>query len=373
MIEVKPVQNKKELKQFIDFPHALYAGDECYVPELYMAQKDLLNKKSNPFFDHSEAEFYLAFKDGNIVGRIAAIKNNNFIEYTGQKAGKFGFFDVIEDFDVAKALLDQAVEWIKDKGLNQMTGPENYSTNDTCGTLIEGYDTPPAIMTTYNKNYYQEYLEKFGMEKDMDLLSYIIYTKDVPDKLLRLSTRILDRLNEKGITIRKANLSNYAEEVDNLFKIYNAAWEKNWGFVPMTEAEFKHATKDMKQILDPDFILIAEHDGKPIGFSLSIPDMNVPFKTLKKGRLLPFGIFKLLYNKRKINRVRVITLGILENYRKLGIDAYFYMKAFEEAKNKNMLYGEASWILENNEMMNKAIMKINGSVYKKHRLFKKAI
>jgi GNAT superfamily N-acetyltransferase len=195
----------------------------------------------------------------------------------------------------------------------------------------------------------------------------------VPEKLLRLSSRILERLNNKGITVRKVNLSDFTNEIDKLFHIYNSAWEKNWGFVPMTEAEFKHAAKDMKQIIDPDFVLIAEHDGKPIGFSLTVPDLNVPLKKLKKGRLLPFGIFKFLYYKRKIDRVRVVTLGILEDYRKLGIDAYFYMKAFEEAKNKKMLYGEASWILENNEMMNRAIKNINGAVYKKHRLYKKAI
>lgn len=373
MIEVRKVQTKKDLKGFIDFPHDLYKSDENYVPALYLDQKELLDRKKHPFFQHSEAEFFLAYQDNKIVGRIAAIKNNNYIEYAEDQAGKFGFFDCIEEYTVAEALLNQAVAWIKEKGLSKVTGPENYSTNETCGTLVDGFDRPPTIMMTYNKPYYQEFIEKFGFEKDMDLLSYIIYTKDVPDKLFRLSSTILERLNRKGITIRKARLNEFDQEIDKVFKVYNSAWEKNWGFVPMTEAEFKHSAKDMKMILDPDFLLIAEHEGEPIGFSLSIPDMNVPLKKLKKGRLLPFGIFKLLYHKRKIDRVRVITLGILENYRKLGIDAYFYMKAFEEAKNKNMLYGEASWILENNEMMNRAIENINGTVYKTHRLYKKAI
>jgi len=373
MIEIKKVQDKKDLKKFIDFPHELYANDVNYVPELYLAQKDLLDKNNHPFFKHSEADFFLAYKDNAIVGRIAAIKNNNYLEYTGDQSGKFGFFDVIEEYEIAEALLDSASDWIRERGLQKLTGPENYSTNDTCGTLIDGFDSSPTIMMPYNKPYYQEYLEKYGFEKDMDLLSYIIYTKDVPDKLIRLSSKILERLNSKGITIRKINLKNFNEEIDKLIQIYNSAWEKNWGFVPMTNEEFKHAAKDMKQIVDPDFVLIAEHEGKPIGFSLSIPDMNVPLKELKRGRLLPFGLFKLLYYKRKINRVRVVTLGLIEGYRKMGIDAYFYMKAFEEAKRKGMLYGEASWILENNEMMNKAIENINGEVYKKHRLFKKAI
>lgn len=373
MIEIVKVQNKKDLKRFIDFPHDLYEHDECYVPELYLAQKDLLDKKHHPFFIHSEADFFLAYKDGQIAGRIAAIKNNNYIDFTKHKAGYFGFFDVIEDFDVAEVLLDRAVTWIKKRGLNALLGPGNYSTNETCGTLVDGFDTPPTVMMTYNKPYYNDFLEQYGLEKDMDLLSYIIYTKDVPEKLTRLSGRILERLNSKGITIRPANMKKFDEDVDKVISVYNAAWEANWGFVPMTDAEFKHAAKDMKQILDPDFLLIAEKNGDPIGFSLSIPDMNVVFRKLKRGRLLPFGIFKLLYHKNKIDRVRIVTLGIVEEYRKLGIDAYFYMKAFEEAKHKKMLYGEASWILENNELMNKALININGTVYKKHRLYKKAV
>ncbi|UXP32893.1 hypothetical protein N6H18_02845 [Reichenbachiella agarivorans] len=373
MISIKQVSNKKDLKKFIDFPHELYANDEHYVPELYMAQADMLNKSTFPFFQHSEAEFFLAYQDDKIVGRIAAIKNNNYIEYTNKQVGQFGFFDTIDDYEVAKALLDTVKNWIAQHGLNQITGPYNYSTNETCGTLIEGFDSPPTLMMTYNKPYYADFMDRYGFEKDMDLLSYIVYTKDVPEKLTRMSNLLFERLNSKGITIRKANLSKFKEEVDKLYQIYNSAWEKNWGFVPMTEAEFKHSAKDMKMIVDPDFLLIAEAEGKPIAFSLSLPDLNMPLKHLKRGRLLPFGLFKLLYYKRKINRVRVITLGIVEQYRKLGIDAYFYAKAFEEAKNKKMLFGEASWILENNEMMNRAITNINGKVYKKHRLYKKAI
>ncbi len=372
MIEIKQVQNKKDLTKFIDFPHDLYEGDENYVPELFLAQEDILSKK-HPFFQHSEADLFLAYRGGEIVGRIAAIKNNNYIEYTGDHTGSFGFFDVIEDYEVAKELFDVATKWVKDKGLNKLTGPLNYSTNDTCGTLIEGYDSPPTVMMTYNKPYYGDFIEQYGFEKDMDLLSYKIMTKDVPDKLINMAPKILERLNSKGITIRKPNMKKFKEEVDTIFNVYNEAWEKNWGFVPMTLEEFRHAAKDMKQVLDPDFLLIAEHEGKPIGFALSIPDMNVPLKHLKKGRLLPFGIFKLLYYKKNIDRVRVVTLGIVEGYRKLGIDAYFYTKAFEEARNKKLLFGEASWILENNEMMNKALININGQVYKKHRLYKKAI
>jgi GNAT superfamily N-acetyltransferase len=372
MIAIKQTQNKKDLTKFIDFPHDLYNGDENYVPELFIAQEDLLSKK-HPFFHHSEADYFLAYMDNKIVGRIAAIKNNNYIDYTGDQAGSFGFFDVIQDYELAKALFDRVVEWLKERGLTKILGPHNFSTNETCGVLIEGFDSPPTVMMPYNKPYYSEFLDRYGFEKEMDLLSYKILTKDVPQKLLNMVPKILERFNSKGITIRKPNMKRFDQEVNTIIKIYNAAWEKNWGFVPMTDEEFKHAAKDMKRILDPDFLLIAEHQGQPIGFSLSIPDMNVPLKHLKNGRLLPFGIFKLLHYKKNIDRVRVVTLGIVEGYRKMGIDAYFYAKAFEEAKKKKMLFGEASWILENNEIMNKALKNINGHVYKKHRLYKKFI
>ena len=373
MIEIQKVDNKKDLKRFIDFPHNLYAQDDNYVPELFIAQKDLLNKKNHPFFKHSDADFFIALQDRKVVGRIAAIQNNNFNAYTDRKVGHFGFFESIENFEVTKALLDTAVEWTKERGLTDILGPTNYSTNETCGTLVEGFEMSPTLMMTYNPPYYDEFIKKYGFIKDMDLLSYWIKTEDLPEKLTRLSSKILERLNNKGITIRKPNMKDFSSEIKRVFKVYNKAWEKNWGFVPFTEEEFQHTANDMKLALDPDFLLIAEHDGEPIGFSLSLPDMNQAFKKVKRGRLLPFGIFKLLYQKRKINRMRVLTLGIVEKYRKLGIDAYFYMKAFEECERKGYTGGEASWILENNEMMNKALLNINGEVYKKHRMYTKTI
>ena len=373
MVEIQAVTSKKDMKSFIDFPHDLYEGDSNYVPELFLAQKDLLNQKAHPFFDHSEAQLFLARKEGKVVGRIAAINNKNFNEYTEDSMGHFGFFEVTEDYQVAEALLDKVVAWVKNKGLDKIQGPCNYSTNETCGTLIEGFDGPPTIMMPYNRPYYQEFVEKYGFEKDMDLLSYKIMTNDLPDKLPRVTPKLLERLNGKGITIRKANMKKFSEDVDKVLTVYNTAWEKNWGFVPMTEKEFKHVANDMKQILDPDFLLIAEHDGEPIGFSLALPDINIAFKQVKRGRLLPLGIFKLLYYKNKVNRVRVLTLGIVEEYRRLGIDAYFYLKTFEECAKKGYPYGEASWILETNDMMNRAIQNLNGKVYRKHRIYKMAV
>ena len=373
MVEILKVDNKKDVERFIDFPHDLYADDPNYVPELKLAQRGLLDKAKHPFFKHSDADFFLAMDNGKILGRVAAIRNNNYVKFTQKNIGFFGFFEAVDNYEVARSLLDTACKWVKEQGFDHIMGPENYSTNETCGTLIEGFDSPPVIMMTYNKPYYAEFLEKYGFGKEMDLLAYQFIHKNRPEKLDRLSKLVLERLNNQGITIRKIDLKKFDEEVDSIQKVYNAAWEKNWGFVPMTYEEIKYTAKDLKSIIDPDFVLLAEHEGEIVGYSLIIPDFNQVLIKLKRGRLFPWGIFKLLYYKNKINGVRIITLGLLEKYRKLGIDAYFYTQVFEEGLKKGMIKGEASWILENNEMMNRAILNTNGTLYKKYRIYKKAL
>jgi len=373
MITVKKVTTSNDLSDFIDFPHHLYKNDSNYVPELFIAQRDLLNSKKHPFFKHSKLDLFLAKKDSTVVGRIAAVRNNNHINYTNSKDGFFGFFDVINDYAVAEKLLDTASAWTKNEGLTSIIGPTNFSTNETCGLLVDGFNTPPVVMMTYNKAYYPEYVEKYGFKKKMDLIAYNLNTNDLSDRTVQLLNRLEDRLKVKGITIRTANMKDFSKEVEKIKTVYNSAWDKNLGFVPMTDDEFNFMAKDMKMILDPDFCYIAEHNGKAVGFSLSIPDMNQVFIKIKKGRLLPTGIFKLLLNKGKINKVRVITLGVVEGYRKMGIEACFYARNILTAKKKNISSAEASWILENNEMMNKAMLNINAEPYKRYRMYELAL
>ncbi len=369
MIEIKKVDSKNDLKKFIDFPHDLYANDPNYVPELYISQKDLLSKK-HPFFKHSKADLFLALKGKEIVGRIAAIRNNNYIDYTGNEIGFFGFLEFINDKEVSRALLNHVTEWVKNEGLKGLMGPENYSTNETCGTLISGFDSPPMIMMPYNQSYYPEHLEDFGFSKAMDLLAYRFNPDGFTERLKRMALLIEERLNKQGITIRKFDIKNFNEEIAKIKSVYNSAWEKNWGFVPMTDEEFAHSAKDLKQIVDPDLLLIAEQDGRAIGFSLTLPNLNEILIKIKRGRLLPFGLFKILTGKKNIKGARIITLGIIDRYRKMGIDAYFYYKVYKEGIGKGMNVGESSWILENNEMMNRAVVNVNGELYKKYRLYK---
>ncbi len=368
-ISIQRAETPKSIRQFINFPHKLYEGNPNYVPELYITQKKLFDKKLNPFFRHSEAEFFLAFKDGAIAGRIAVIKNGKYLEVSDERNAFFGFFDVIEDYDVAEKLLKTALSWAKGKYFSSIQGPVNFSTNDTCGLLVDGYDSPPAIMMTYHTSYHKDFLERFGFRKKMDLLAYCIRPETSDEKVVRVRGLLEERLKKRGISIRNLNLKNFRNEVKQIREIYNAAWEKNWGFVPMTNEEFDFAAGDMKSIVDTDFAYIAEHNGKAIGFSLTIPNLNEVFIKMQRGRLFPTGIFKLLYYKNKVKSARILTLGVMKEYRNSGIDACFYARNIETARRKGIRWAEASWILENNELMNRALVNIGGEVYKKYRIF----
>lgn len=364
------VNSKKLKKRFIDFPHDLYADDPNYVPEIYVGQEETMSPKKNPFFKHSKVQLFLAVDDRQkILGRIAAIRNNNYNEYINVSVGFFGFFDVVNDYKVAKSLLDKAIEWVKNEKLDAILGPTNFSTNDTAGLLVEGFDDPPVIMMTYNKPYYMDFLESYGFKKKTDLLAYLLTKDKISMKSVKIAEMLEERLKRKGIHIRSVNLKRFKEEAQQINSVYKQAWEKNWGFVPASDEEFAHTAEGMKMILDPDFALVAEKDGKMIGFAIALPDINEIMRTVKKGRLLPFGLFKLLWYKNKVKKIRIPILGVLEEYRKAGIEAIFYSRIISSGLKKGMTSAEASWILEDNEMMNKGLLNMNAEVYKRYRIY----
>ncbi len=373
MITIKQVATKAELAAFIDFPHSLFEGDKNYVPELHIAQRDVLTPGKHPFHDHSTIQCFLAYQDGKIRGRIAAIQNNNHNSFGNKKDGFFGFLDLYNDAAVAEKLITEAKNWLISKGLNTMIGPVNPTTNDPSGLLVEGFDSPPVAMMTYNKPYYLDLLTANGFIKKFDLLAYDLPTQTVDKRTIQLKEALRKRFEDRNIIVRNINLKDFANEVQKILSVYNSAWQANTGFVPMTDDEFKYLAKDLKMILDKDFCLLAEKEGKVIGFALAIPDINQVQIKIKRGRLLPFGIFKLLLGLKKINYVRVIALGVNEEYRKVGVEAYFYAEIIQKAIDKKITGGEASWILENNEMMNKGLRNLKATAYKRYRIFEKEI
>ena len=370
IIEVK---TKRDKKRFIDFPHDLYSADPNYVPEIYIGQKELLSEKKNPFFRHSKVQLYLAIQDDKIVGRIAAIRNNEYNRFANANVGYFGLFDVIDDYEVARELLDTVDAWVKNEKLDAIMGPANFSTNDTAGLLVDGFDSPPVVMMTYNKPYYVTFIERYGFTKQMDLLAYHVTQDSVNRKSVRIANLLAERLSKKGIEVRNVDMKNFKKEVNTIREIYKSAWDKNWGFVPPPYAEFNHLTEGMKMVIDPDFALIAEHHGKAVAFALAVPDINVIARTMKKGRLLPTGIFKLLFQRKKIKRLRIILLGVVEGYRKMGIEGIFYARIITRGAEKGFYEAEASWVLDNNEMMKKGVEGVNMVPYKRYRIYEKKL
>jgi GNAT superfamily N-acetyltransferase len=372
MIKVIPVSSKKELAAFIDFPHDLYKDDPNYVPELFIAQRDLLTK--HPFHKHNKLQAFLAYDGDKVVGRIAAILNNAHNEFNNRNDGFFGFFDAINSNEVTKLLFDTVTGWLKDQGVTQkIIGPVNFSTNEACGVLIEGFDTPPVLMMTYNRPDYIKLIEKQGYHKQVDLIAWYWHDKVFNDRSLKLLDALLSRLQRKNIVIRKINIKDFKNETVKLREVYNNAWDKNTGFVPLNDEEFEYLAKDLKLILDPNYCYVAEHEGKLAGFAVALPDYNQLFKNIKRGRLLPTGIFKLLFGKKKITRLRIYALGVVEGYRKLGIEACLYALIIQQYLKDGLTSAEAGWTLENNTMMNSAIEAIGGDPYKKYRLYEKDI
>ncbi|MCH7679773.1 hypothetical protein IID10_10480, partial [candidate division KSB1 bacterium] len=295
-IEIKTVQTKKDLRAFIKLPWEIYKNDPHWVPPLILDMKKILNKKKNPFFNHSDAELFLAQNNGRVVGRIAAILNNNHNKTHNEKMGFFGFFESLDEPEAAKKLLDSAESWVKEKGMTSLRGPTNFTTNDTCGFLTDGFDSSPVIMMTYNPKYYLNFMKESALDKVKEFYAYYLHQDTpMPERFVKFAKKTLQ---DKRIRLRNINMKDFKNEIAIVQGIYNDAWESNWGFVPMEKAEFLHMARDLKPVLDPDIVFIAEVDGEPAGFSLALPDYNQILKEIN-GRLFPFGIFKLLLNKKK--------------------------------------------------------------------------
>lgn len=369
MIQLRRATDKKSKKAFVNFPHDLYADDPHYVPEIFIGQMDMLDENKYPFYQYGEAELYLAYRGDDIVGRIACIDNRNYNKHFGTQTGFFGFFDCVDNKEVAHTLLDQAVTYAKAKGHNKIIGPTNYSTNETAGTLVDGYSEPPKVMMTYNASYYPQLLESYGLDKEMDLYAYMLYTDRVSDKSLCIADALEKRLANRGITIRNLRKKDIDTEATKLKSIYNEAWDENWGFVPFTDAEFDYLKNDLKMIVDERFAYVAEKGGEAIGFSITLPNINEILIKNKRGKLFPFGIFRLLLGKNRTKHVRILALGVRAPYRKMGIEAIFFAKNISEAKRRGIKGGEASWVLESNTEMVNAAERLNGERYKTYRLY----
>jgi GNAT superfamily N-acetyltransferase len=372
MLEVSPVASRADLKAFMKLPWRIYRDDPHWVPPLLSELKKVLDPKQHPFHQHAESALFLARRNGNVVGRISASVNHLYNEFHEAKVGNFGFFESIDDVEVARVLLDAAFDWNEQRGMTLLMGPLNFSTNEefaSPGVLIDGFDYPPAVMMAHTPRYYSRLLEACGFTKSKDLLSYWLEGEEPPERLVKGVARMKKSQN---VIVRSLNMKDLDGEIERIKEVYNAAWERNWGFVPMTEAEFAHMTKSIKPVVNPHLCAIAEISGEPVGFALELPDFNRAFKHMN-GRLLPFGWAKFLWYKRKIDSARVLTLGVKPAHRQKGIDSMMIIHLFIEGNKAGFPRGECSWILEDNMAMRHGLERIGGYVYKTYRVYEKLI
>ncbi len=311
---------------------------------------------------------YLARVGDKVVGRIAAILDHNYLKSSKQLVGHFGFFESVNDLDVAHALFNSASQWHRKNKLRKIMGPANPSMNDEIGVLLDSFEEPPAVNMVWNPDYYPELYDNSVFDKAKDVYAYSISKDDVSERLIELGELLVKRTK---VTFRHPNMKKFNNEIEVLRDVYNQAWSDNWGFVPWTEDEFKHAAKIVRKVIDPNLILIAEDNGKPVAFALGLPDVNQAIKHVRNGRLFPFGLMKFLWHKRKIHSARVLILGVIKEYRHRGIDTALYYETFRVATEKGYNQAEMSWILEDNQSMNHALLMMGAKKCKTYRLYER--
>lgn len=361
---------EKDLGAFIDYPYDLFKGHPHWVGDLKRDVRHLLDT-GHPFWRHGERKLLMAYRDGRPVGRIAAIVNHAHNNFHGDKTGFFGFFDCANDKEAAAGLFAAAGAWLKVRGMDSILGPVNPSTNETCGMLSEAFDFPPMVMMPYNPPYYLELAEAAGFTKAKDLYAY---RYEAASPLPERFEKILTRMTRDGkVSIHFADVKNIDAAIAEVKDVYNAAWEKNWGFVPMTAEEMDDLAKALKPMLKPEYLYFARYEGKPAGFVLLLPDFNIALKAVN-GALGPLNILPFLYRFAfKLDRGRLLTLGVKKEFRGKGIEMLLIKQAIAGAKKMGWRYGELSWTLEDNALINGTIEAIGGTLYRKYRLYEKKL
>ena len=373
-IEIRPVADARDLRRFIALPWALYRNEPRWIGPLRSDMRKRLDRERHPFFRHAAAEYLLAWRDGVAVGRITAHIDHRFNEFQQNAWGMFGFFECEDSQETAHALLEAAAAWLRERGRDVMVGPMDFTTNDECGLLIEGHERPPIILSTWHHPYYQALLEAEGLEKAMDLLMWSLHISGrsrVRDAIWRMAAGVE---SEHGIVVRHLRRNDLEAEVGRFLEVYNAAWERNWAAVPLTDDEVRHYAKDLKPILDENWAFFAERadTGEVVGAALTLPDYNQVLRHLD-GRLLPFGWLKALYYRRTIDAVRVFALGVKPAYQHTGVAARFYQLHFEAAERTRQKGGEMGWVLETNRAMNRAMEGMGGEIVRRFRVYQRSL
>ncbi|MDR3071106.1 MAG: hypothetical protein LBU29_00675 [Endomicrobium sp.] len=368
-MKIIKVNTKKQLKQFVRLPWKIYPKGSLWVPPLISSVSEMFSENKNPFWTHAKRQFFLAHDDnGNIVGRIAAIVDYNYISFQDDKCGFFGFFESIDDIGVANALFLAAQNWLKEQNIYKMMGPMNPSTNSECGFLLEGFDIAPSFMMPYTPKYYLELAEKSGLKKIKELYAYDMnITQD--SRIERLAKLVeITKKKLPMLKVRNVRKDSYKQDLAAAISVYNMAWGKNWGFVPWSDEEFTSIVSKLKTLIDSEMVMIATVADVPVGMLISLPDYNQVLARLN-GRLFPLGIFEFLYYKKKIDSLRLMVMGVVKEYRHKGIEAIMYEKGMKNAMRLGYKHCEFSWVLDDNIMTQRAAVMMSGRIYKKYAIY----
>ncbi len=367
-VKVIPATTRREKKDFLQFPWTIYQGDPNWIPPLRGNQRELVGYSRHPFYDNNRVQTFLAYCDGRVCGRIAAIVNQGHIDRHKEQRGFFGFFECIDDQQVADSLFDAARAWLGERDIHCFRGPTNPSLNHELGLLIDGFDTPPTFMMTYNHPYYEKLIENYGFRKTQDLYAYWGHVDMLPktnERLAPISKQIVERLNLK---IRPLNKANFIADVMAFLDIYNQSLGNTWGFVPLSDAEVRHTAAGLRHLMVPELALAAEVDGKMVGAVFGLPDYNPRIKKID-GRLFPFGFLHLLRRKKDIKRIRLISTNVLPEYQLMGVGLALLSAMVPMVVGWGLEEAEFSWVLESNSLSRGSLEKGGAILNKTYRLY----
>lgn len=374
-VRIRPVEGWWDRKRFVDLPYEFYPDRyPKWIPPLRRDVKATIDPSKNAFFEHGDMQLFLAEDDsGSVVGRIAGIVNGMHLQTYEDATGFFGFFECIDDYPVAERLLDAAANWVAKQDLDRMRGPANPSLNDTAGLLVDGFDREPSILMPYNPPYHQDFLERYGFERRMTMWAYYVHRKYCQFDRLKRGVRLVKQ-RTPGLSVRPLDMDRFEEEARTIREIYNDAWAENWGFVPVTEAEFFQLADEMEQIVDPRLIFFVEHEGTPVGFSITLPNVNRALRHVPDGRLLPTGWATLLLRLNYgVYDVRMPLMGIRQDYQGKGLDSLLVLATIEKGPPIGYDACEMSWVLDTNTRLKNHIESIGGVVDKEYALFEREI
>lgn len=364
-IEVRPIRFPQDAAIFVKVWWRVYRDDPHWVPPLIFERKKYFDVDKNPYYEQATVQGFIAYKDGEAVGTIGACHDVDF-EKQMPGMGTFGFFEFIDDVEVARGLLEAAKDWLRDRGLQRITGPFNFSPNHEFGLLVDGFDTDPCVANPHNSAHYPRIYEAIGLKKNMTWYAYWLDTGPEPPRIVKIADRLLKR-NDK-IKIRNVNMSAWDSEMEIVRDVYNDAWHDNWGHVPIRAKEFDYLAADMKTLVAEDLCYVVELDGKVAGMSVTFPDLNQVAKKMN-GRLLPFGWWHFVMGKAKVNKLRVFILGVKSEFQHLPLGAIMYARTWDAGVKRQVVGAEASLILHDNIGMRGAMEKMGGYVYKTYQTF----